>query len=192
MTLAEWLAAPAPWPAGQCAASGVLSVEVMLADGIEECLGPFGEADVQPLRSATVQSLVPELFKLASGGDAFATHDGHHWLGRYRLDALKPEAPATVNLAHLLLGHGGTLAWVQSVTLTDAPASRRRARRRNRPGWRRSGWTGASRRCSTPMVVFPYSCLVKPDIISACCKISPLVPNKRKGVADVSRRPSWE
>ena len=81
MTLAEWLAAPAPWPAGRCAASGVLSVEVMLADGIEESLGPFGEADVQPLRSATVQSLVPELFKLASGGDAFATHDGYHWLG---------------------------------------------------------------------------------------------------------------
>ncbi|MGE6916285.1 FAD-binding protein [Achromobacter kerstersii] len=122
MTLAEWLAAPAPWPAGRCAASGVLAVDVMFADGIEETLGPFGEADVQPLRSATVQSLVPALFQLASGGDAFATHDGYHWLGRYRLDALKPLAPATVNLAHLLLGHGGTLAWVQSVTLTDAPA----------------------------------------------------------------------
>lgn len=120
MTLAEWLAAPAPWPAGRCAASGVLTVDVMLADGVEETLGPFGEADVQPLRSATVQSLVPSLFQLASGGDAFATRDGDHWLGRYRLDALKPVAPATVNLAHLLLGHGGTLAWVQSVTLTDA------------------------------------------------------------------------
>jgi len=123
MTLAEWLAAPAPWPAGRCAASGVLTVDVMLADGVEETLGPFGEADVQPLRTATVQSLVPSLFQLASGGDAFATRDGDHWLGRYRLDALKPEAPATVNLAHLLLGHGGTLAWVQSVTLTDAPAA---------------------------------------------------------------------
>lgn len=122
MTLAEWLAAPAPWPAGRCAASGVLAVDVMLADGIEETLGPFGEADVQPLRSATVQGLVPALFQLASGGDAFATRAGSHWLGRYRLDALKPEAPDTVNLAHLLLGHGGTLAWVQSVTLTDAPA----------------------------------------------------------------------
>jgi hypothetical protein len=101
----------------------VLTVDVMLADGVEETLGPFGEADVQPLRSATVQSLVPSLFQLASGGDAFATRDGDHWLGRYRLDALKPVAPATVNLAHLLLGHGGTLAWVQSVTLTDAPAA---------------------------------------------------------------------
>ncbi|MCY1522577.1 hypothetical protein D9M68_574370 [compost metagenome] len=90
---------------------------------MEETLGPFGEADVQPLRSVTVQRLVPGLFQLASGGDAFATRDGERWLGRYRLDALKPDAPATVNLAQLLLGHGGTLAWVQRVTLVDvAPA----------------------------------------------------------------------
>jgi FAD/FMN-containing dehydrogenase len=120
LTLAAWLAAKAHWPAGRCADSGVVALDVMLADGIEETLGPFGESDVQPLRSATVQRLVPALFQLASGGDAFATRDGEHWLGRYRLDALKPEAPATVNLAHLLLGHGGTLAWVQSVTLADA------------------------------------------------------------------------
>ncbi|MGS1109510.1 FAD-binding protein [Achromobacter anxifer] len=120
LTLAAWLAAKANWPAGRCAESGVLALDVMLADGIEETLGPFGESDVQPLRSATVQRLVPALFQLASGGDAFATRDGEHWLGRYRLDALKPDAPATVNLAHLLLGHGGTLAWVQSVTLADA------------------------------------------------------------------------
>ncbi len=76
---------------------------------------------MQPLRSATVQRLVPSLFQLASGGDAFATRDGERWLGRYRLDALKPEAPATVNLGQLLLGHGGTLAWVSGVTLADAP-----------------------------------------------------------------------
>ena len=120
MTLAAWLAAPARGRAGRCADSGLLALDVMLADGIEETLGPFGEADVQPLRSATVQRLVPALFQLASGGDAFATRDGERWLGRYRLDALKPEAPATVNLAHLLLGHGGTLAWVQAVSLADA------------------------------------------------------------------------
>lgn len=122
MTLAQWVAAPAPWPAGRCAASGVLAADVLLADGVEETLGAFGEADVQPLRSATVQRLVPALFQLASGGDAFATNDGYHWLGRYRLDALKPQAPDTVNLAQLLLGHGGTLAWVHSVVLTDMPA----------------------------------------------------------------------
>ncbi|KGD94056.1 FAD-binding protein [Achromobacter sp. RTa] len=134
MTLAEWLAAPARWRAGQCADSGVLAVEAMLADGIEETLGPFGEADIQPLRSVTVQRLVPALFQLASGGDAFATRDGERWLGRYRLDALKPEAPATVNLAHLLLGHGGTLAWVQSVTLAGAAPAPQLAAAAEPPG----------------------------------------------------------
>ncbi|KXJ67296.1 FAD-binding protein [Achromobacter xylosoxidans] len=121
LTLAQWVAAPAAWPAGHCAASGLAAADVLLADGVEETLGAFGEADVQPLRSATVQRLVPALFQLASGGDAFATNDGYHWLGRYRLDALKPEAPATVNLAQLLLGHGGTLAWLQGAVLTDVP-----------------------------------------------------------------------
>jgi hypothetical protein len=134
MTLAEWLAAPARWAAGRCADSGVLTVDAMLADGVEETLGPFGEADVQPLRSVTVQRLVPALFQLASGGDAFATRDGDRWLGRYRLDALKPEAPATVNLAHLLLGHGGTLAWVQGVTLADVPPAAQPAPAAEPPG----------------------------------------------------------
>ena len=59
---------------------------------------------------------------------------GGAWAGRYRLDALRPQAPATVNLAHLLLGHGGTLAWVQEVLLTC---------RRPRGGRRR----GAAGRC---------------------------------------------
>ncbi|KQZ95909.1 hypothetical protein [Achromobacter sp. Root565] len=121
MTLAQWVAAPAAWPAGHCAASGLVAADVLLADGVEETLGAFGETDVQPLRSATVQRLVPALFQLASGGDAFATNDGYHWLGRYRLDALKPVAPATVNLAQLLLGHGGTLAWLQGAVLIDVP-----------------------------------------------------------------------
>jgi len=134
MTLAEWLAAPARWAAGRCADSGVLAVDAMLADGVEETLGPFGEADVQPLRSVTVQRLVPALFQLASGGDAFATRDGERWLGRYRLDALKPEAPATVNLAHLLLGHGGTLAWVQGVVLADVPPAPQQAPAAEPPG----------------------------------------------------------
>ena len=120
MTLAEWLAAPAAWPAGRCAQSGVLAADVVLADGVEETLGPFGESDERPLRSATLQRLVPALFQLSTGPDAAACAVGGAWAGRYRLDALRPQAPATVNLAHLLLGHGGTLAWVQEVLLTRA------------------------------------------------------------------------
>lgn len=65
MTLAQWLAAPAIWPAGRGADSGVLAVDLLLADGVEETLGPFGADDVQPLRSATLQRLVPALFQLA-------------------------------------------------------------------------------------------------------------------------------
>ena len=123
MTLAEWLAAPAAWPAGRCARSGVLAADVVLADGVEETLGPFGESDERPLRSATLQRLVPALFQLSTGPDAAACAAGGAWAGRYRLDALRPQAPATVNLAHLLLGHGGTLAWVQEVLLTAVPAA---------------------------------------------------------------------
>lgn len=121
MTLAQWLAAPAAWPAGGCAASGVLAVDLLLADGVEETLGPFGADDLQPLRSATVQRLVPALFQLVNGDLAAACRDGDAWLARYRLDALAPRAPATVNLAHLMLGQGGTLGWVQGVTLADSP-----------------------------------------------------------------------
>ncbi len=121
MTLAQWLAAPAPWPTGQCAASGVVAVDLMLADGVEETLGPFGTADVQPLKSATVQRLIPSLFQLSGGAFATGYEPGQAWGGRYRLDALAPQAPDTVNLAQLLLGHGGTLAWVQGVTLEARP-----------------------------------------------------------------------
>ncbi|MNU04254.1 hypothetical protein D3C72_2485830 [compost metagenome] len=42
-------------------------------------------------------------------------------------------APATVNLAHLMLGHGGTLGWVQGAVLADAP-----------------GWTASGPEAETP------------------------------------------
>ena len=38
--------------------------------------------------------------------------ESEYWPGRYRLDALMPEAGRVLNLSHLLLGHGGDLAWV--------------------------------------------------------------------------------
>jgi hypothetical protein len=114
LMLAQWLAAPAPWPEGRTAASGLAEVEALLADGARETLGAFGENDVRPLRTATVQRLAPALFQLAASGP----HDG-----RYRLDALRPQAPAGVNLAHLLLGHGGTLAWVAGAVLRPPAAA---------------------------------------------------------------------
>ncbi|WP_033466287.1 hypothetical protein [Bordetella bronchiseptica] len=121
-TLADWLADSRGWPTGETGASGVLEASVLLADGTAEVLGPFGAADVRPLRSATVQRLVPALFQLAGGQDAAACQAQPAWPARYRLDALQPREPAGVNLAHLLLGHDGALAWVESVLLAPAAA----------------------------------------------------------------------
>jgi len=118
MTLAGWLADRAAdlCATGRTAHAGVLGLDVMLADGTRTALGPFGERDVQPLRSAAVQQLIPRLFELAGGGDAQVCMVLPRWPARVRLDALRPH-DGGVNLAHLLLGHAGTLAWVEAAVL---------------------------------------------------------------------------
>ena len=132
---------------------------------------------------------MPALFQLSTGPDAAACAVGGAWAGRYRLDALRPQAPATVNLAHLLLGHGGTLAWVQEVLLTAVPAAegREAARRRRwtvRRGRRDAGSTPGSRRCSTRMVVFPYSLFRNSDGPRAAGKMGwPAGAGRRTGAA---------
>lgn len=116
-TLAVWLAKSHAWPPGATAMSGVVEAELLFSDGTTETLGAFGASDVRPLRSAMVQRLVPALFQLSSSPDAATCREAPRWPCCYRLDALQPAAPAEVNLAQLLLGHGGALAWVESVTL---------------------------------------------------------------------------
>ena len=121
MTLAEWLAAPAAWPAGRCAQSGVLAADVVLADGVEKPWGLLARATNGAAlghAAAAGAGAVPA----EHGAGRRRLRRGGAWAGRYRLDA-RPQAPATVNLAHLLLGHGGTLAWVQEVLLTAVPAA---------------------------------------------------------------------
>ena len=156
MTLAEWLAAPAAWPAGRCAQSGVLAADVVLADGVEKrgLLARRRTAAALGHAAAAGAGAVPA----EHGAGRRRLRRGRRLGRRYRLDALRPQAPATVNLAHLLLGHGGTLAWVQEVLLTAVPAAGKRqaATRRRwtmRPGRRDAGWMPGSRRCSTRMVV---------------------------------------
>jgi hypothetical protein len=121
LTLAQWLAQRryAAWPTGRIDLSGIHSADVLFADGVTESLGPFGAEDGQPLRSVTVQRLVPSLFMLSTGADGRWCRAQDAWPARYRLDALDPTPPAGVNLAHLLHGHGGTLAWVEGVVLRD-------------------------------------------------------------------------
>jgi len=121
MLVAQWLAQPHGWPTGGTAASGVATLDVLLADGTAETFGPFGEADVRPLQSVATQRLVPALFQLAGSADAAACLAAPAWPARHRIDALRPRAPHGVNLAHVLLGHAGVLAWVEGVTLQGDP-----------------------------------------------------------------------
>ncbi|AOB30069.1 hypothetical protein AKI39_04260 [Bordetella sp. H567] len=118
-TLAAWLGdrGAATWPTGRGDLSGVHAADVLLADGVADTLGPFGADDGLPLRTAALQQLVPALFRLASGTEAQWCKELPSWPAHYRMDALLPRAPATLNLAHLLHGHAGTLAWVESVVL---------------------------------------------------------------------------
>jgi len=123
MTLAAWLAGPAApaCPPRRTAACGVLAADVMLADGTRARLGPFGERDVLPLRTLAMQRLVPKLFELAAREPARRWLQAGRWPARARLDALQP-AQGTVYLSHLLVGHGGALAWLESAVLLAAPA----------------------------------------------------------------------
>lgn len=56
------------------------------------------------------------------GADAEQCRKQSRWPARYRLDALFPQADAagaTVNLSHLLLGHGGDLGWVEWIVMDE-------------------------------------------------------------------------
>ena len=116
-TVAQWLASDlsARWPTGQGACSGIAQVQVMLADGTIAVLGPFGASATQPLRSLTVQKMIPKLFELARSTLALECAQTADWPVAFRLDALMPAAGTDVNLAWLFAGHGARLGWVQVV-----------------------------------------------------------------------------
>lgn len=115
LTVSAWLADRrlCHWPAGQTWRSGLVLASVLMADGSAAVLGPFGPDSRAGLDTLFLQRLVPTLFQLAHGASAQACRQAADWPGRYRLDAMTPQSPHQVNLSHLLLGHGGDLAWVQ-------------------------------------------------------------------------------
>jgi len=115
LTVAAWLAdrRGCDWDCGDTAASGLAHALVLLADGTQANLGAFGVDNRKPLDNLRVQGMIPRLFELASSPAAAGLRADGLWNGRYRLDALRPAVGRTVNLAHLLLGHGGELGWVE-------------------------------------------------------------------------------
>ena len=116
-TVAQWLASAlsAQWPTGQGAYSGIVQAQVMLADGTIAVLGPFGANATTPLRSLTVQKMIPKLFEMASSDLARQCARSAVWPVSFRLDALMPAEGMDVNLAWLFAGHGARLGWVQAV-----------------------------------------------------------------------------
>jgi hypothetical protein len=119
-TLGHWLATADGWLPGACAASGVHAVDVLLADGTSEQLGSFGHTATRPL-GPTLRALVSGLFETAASPELTAMRAQPRWPARYRLDALLPATPEgetpIPNLAHLLLGSRGSLAWVERIHL---------------------------------------------------------------------------
>lgn len=121
ITVAAWLAdrTLCDWPSGETFKSGLVHASVLLADGTRANLGPFGENNQKPLDSPSLRRSVSALHELASQAEAQACRQLTCWPARYRLDALLPCAGQTVNLSHLLLGHGGDLAWVEWLVINE-------------------------------------------------------------------------
>lgn len=119
MTVAAWLAdrTLSDYAIGCTARSGLEHVSLLLGDGERVHLGPFSVDNTKPLDGLRLQQLVPQLFRLASSAEARVCQDMGFWPGRYRLDALMPVSGAAQNLAHLCLGHGGDLGWVEWAVL---------------------------------------------------------------------------
>ncbi len=117
----------------------VLGIDALLADGTQEFFGPFGRAARRPMNSGRSGALVAGLHEIAARErDEIA----RVWpkvlrrVGGYNLDVFHPQserpytADGSVNLAHLLVGSEGTLAYFRRLHLKLVPAAARQGARR--------------------------------------------------------------
>ncbi len=118
-SVAQWLSSPlsSRWPIACGSQSGILRAEILMHDGSKESLGPFGATASEPLRSMTMQLMVPGLFQLLQHPFLAGLSSGQRSVPGYRLDAMVEAPTQEINLARLLAGHGGSLAWLLSVWL---------------------------------------------------------------------------
>lgn len=125
LTVAAWLAdrQVCDWDYGTTYKSGLVHAMVMLSDGTQANLGAFGVDNKKPLDNIRVQNMIPRLFDLAASPAYKNLLADEMFNAKYRLDALKPMGPGDINLAHLLLGHGGELGWVEWLVLDENDAA---------------------------------------------------------------------
>lgn len=108
----------------------VVAIDALLADGVVERFGPFGTDARHPMSSARTADLVSRLFSIGRRERAEIERAWPKMARRasgYNLDVFHPQSPrpytadGSVNLAHLLVGSEGTLAWFQRIELALAP-----------------------------------------------------------------------
>ena len=121
LSVGAWLADRSchTWATGQTHHSGVVHASLLMAEGSVASLGLFGVSNTKPLNCATLRKLVPQLFTLTASASAVLCLQTATWPGRYRLDALQPADNRELNLAHLILGSGGDLGWVEWVVIDE-------------------------------------------------------------------------
>lgn len=117
-TVARWMAAASSFPPASLQDSGLVSVEVLLADRTMETFGPFGATSQRAALSIKASRLVSDLFTWVSQPQVAGWRTLPKWPSRYRIDALLADPP---NLAHILLGSGSSLAWPDRIRLQAVP-----------------------------------------------------------------------
>jgi len=103
----------------------VLAIDAILADGSKAHFGPLGSTEI----SSSLHPLVDDLLALgAREADEVAARfpNVQRRVGGYNLDALAP-GKNDINLAHLLVGGEGTLAFSTAIELKLSPVLGRRA-----------------------------------------------------------------
>jgi FAD/FMN-containing dehydrogenase/Fe-S oxidoreductase len=106
----------------------VLSIDAVLADGLAAHFGPVG-AGLRDLPAGALRSLAEDLLAIGvRESDEIAARfpKVQRRVGGYNLDALAPNAPAH-NLAQILVGSEGTLAFSTKIELKLWPLLGRRA-----------------------------------------------------------------
>jgi ssRNA-specific RNase YbeY (16S rRNA maturation enzyme) len=126
----------------------VLGIDAILADGTQEFFGPFGAGASRPMGSARTGALVSRLFEIAARERdeiARAWPKVMRRVGGYNLDVFHPQserpytADGSPNLAHLLVGSEGTLAWFRRLHLKLARLPRHKVLR-----WLRAALQGSA------------------------------------------------
>jgi FAD/FMN-containing dehydrogenase/Fe-S oxidoreductase len=111
----------------------VLAIDAVLSDGTE---ARFGRLDAMDVAMPRVRGIVARLQAIAARErDEIARQVPQvmRRVGGYNIDIFAPQserpytADGAVNLAHLLVGSEGTLAWTRQITLQLAPLPRHRA-----------------------------------------------------------------